>query len=312
MMKNSLHGYLTVGILAFLLLASGFLYVYSPILERSDRVVTASVSETEKMVQAPYPYMDNHVVILLDTMTLELRKGSSTLETMKVVSVGKPGSYYETIGGVYENDYKIRNHFSSIGKVYLPYSVHLFGNFFVHGIPYYPDGERVSSEYSGGCIRLSDDDAKRLYEFVTVGTPIIVVKQDVSEFSLTASTTDVFDSMEATRYMATLVSLEVLKQDEKILDTDGDATTRRKLIPRLLNEKDDTVIHDISRAVGDDVFLEYMNKKAASLGLSNTTFTLIDGPAVTSADDYARLVRYVSEYKSYLVTVASTTPLLSQ
>ncbi len=312
MMKNSLHGYLTIGILTFLLLASSFLYVYSPILERSDRVVTASVSETEKMVQAPYPYTDNHVVVFLDTMTLELRKGSSTIETIKVVSVGKPGSYYETIGGVYENDYKIRNHFSSIGKVYLPYSVHLFGNFFVHGIPYYPDGEKVSSEYSGGCIRLSDDDAKRLYEFVTVGTPIIVVKQDVSEFSVTANTTDVFNSMEATRYMATLVSLEVLKQDEKILDTDGDATTRRKLIPRLLNEKDDTVIHDISRAVGNDIFLEYMNKKAVSLGLSNTKFTLIDGPAVTSADDYARLVRYVSDYKSYLVTVASTTPLLSQ
>lgn len=311
MLKNLFSGYMTLGILTFLLVASSFLYAYSPIVERRLGASVAPAQPVEK-APVPYPYESNHVVVFLDSMKIELREGTTTLETMDIISIGKPGSYYETIGGVYENDYKIRNHFSSIGQVYLPYAVHLFGNFFIHGIPYYPDRTEVSSEYSGGCVRLANEDAKRLYEFVKNGTPIIVVKRDIHEFSPTATTTNTFASMEATRYMATLVSLEVLKQDEKIKDADGELTTRRKLIPLLLNEKDDTVIVQISKSVGNENFLDYMNKKAVSLGLANTIFTNITGPAIISEEDYVRLVRYVAEYKSYLVGVASTTPLLSQ
>jgi hypothetical protein len=309
MPKDSIHGYLTVGILMFLLFASSFLYAYSPLVERTAKAVSV-VPETEKA--PPYPYEKDHVVVFLDDMRIELRNGTTTLASMDIVSKGKPGSYYETIGGSYENDYKIRNHFSSIGKVYLPYAVHVFGNFFIHGIPYYPDGNKVSSEYSGGCIRLADEDAKRVYTFVSTGVPMVVVQDDMSEFYPTERTEDTFSSMETTRYMATIVSLEVLKQDEKIQDLDSTYTTRRRLIPRLLNDKDDSVIGQLSEGVGEKVFLDYMNKKAAAIGLTNTTFVSINGAATTTEQDYFRLRRYVSDYKSYLVSVATTTTLLSQ
>lgn len=308
--RDPISGYATIALLLLLLVGSSILYAYSPVIERAVRETVAAPAA--KKEEAPYPYQGNHVVVFLNDKRIELRNGTTTLESMNIVTIGKPGSYYETIGGAYGNDYKIRNHFSSIGKVYLPYAVHVFGNFFIHGIPYYPDGEHVSSAYSGGCIRLEDKDAKLVYDFVTVNTPIVIVKQDINEFTPVATSTNQFSSMDATRYMATLVSLEVLKQDEKIQSTGGEETTRRKLIPQLLNNKNDVVIEDIAKSVGNDVFLEYMNKKAVSLGLTNTVFVKIDGAATTSADDYGRLVRYVADYKSYLVSVSSTTPLLSQ
>lgn len=310
MPKDSIHGYLTVGILMFLLFASSFLYAYSPLVERTVKAVSV-VSETEKE-PAPYPYQEEHVVVFLDDMRVELRNGTTTLANMKIVSKGKPGSYYETIGGSYDNDYKIRNHFSSIGKVYLPYAVHVFGNFFIHGIPYYPDGKKVSGEYSGGCIRLADEDAKRVYAFVSTGVPIVVVQHDTAEFYPTERASSTFASMETTRYMATIVSLEVLKQDEKIQDLDSTYTTRRKLIPRLINDKDDSVIAQLSEGMGEEIFLDYMNKKAAAIGLTNTAFGSIDEAATTTEQDYFRLRRYVSDYKSYLVSVATTTTLLSR
>lgn len=312
MPKNSIPGYATLILLVLLLIGSSILYAHSPIVETAVRAVKAVLEQKKEPAVPPYPYTGEHVVVFLDNMQVELRNGTTTLETLAIISIGKPGSYYETIGGTYENDYKIRNHFSSLGKVYLPYAVHVFGNFFIHGIPYYPDGKKVSSTYSGGCIRLQDADAERIYDFVKNGTPIVIVKQGVEEFSPTATTTDTYSSMETTRYMATLVSLEVLKQDEKIQNDDDTSTTRRKLIPRLLNEKDDAVIEQIAKSVGSETFLDYMNKKAVSLGLSNTVFSEIDRPATTSAEDHARLVQYVADYKSYLVGVASTTPLLSR
>lgn len=308
MPKNSVHAYIALGILTTLIIGTDILYVYSPVME-ARKTRTTKAEETRPV---PYPYPGSHVVVFLDKMRIEIKNGTTTLESMNILSKGKPGSYYETIGGAYGNDYKIRNHFSSIGQVYLPFSVHVFGNFFIHGIPYYPDGEKVSSAYSGGCIRLADEDAERIYDFVSNGMPIIVVQQDVNEFSPTATSTDVFASMEMTRYMATIVSLEVLKQDEKIQGEDGALTTRRKLIPRLLNEKDDAVIEQIAQALGNETFVNYMNKKADALGLTNTVFEKVDGAGTTAPEDYARLMRYIADYKSYLVGVASTTSPLSQ
>lgn len=310
MRKNLLHGSITLGILATLLVGGNILYVYSPVIQK--KVQDLSVPDAREKERIAYPYEGDHVVVFLDTMRIELRNGTTTLENIGIVSIGKPGSYYETVGGAYANDYKIKRHFSSIGEVYLPWSVHVFGNFFIHGIPYYRNGNKVSSTYSGGCIRLTDEDAERVYDFVSVETPIVIVQQDMEEFFPTSTSTDTFASMEATRYMAVIVSLEVLKQDEKIKDADGTDTTRRKLIPRLLNDKDDAVIAELARSLGDEVFLDYMNKKAAALGLTNTVFGSVDEAGMTTADDYMRLMLYVADYKSYLVNLATSTTELSR
>src|SRR5690606_21610310 len=68
-----------------------------------------------------------------------------------------------------------------IGKVYMPYSMQFFGNFFIHGWPYYPGGQEVEEGFSGGCIRLSTEDARAIYEFVDISTPLFVFDEDYSE-----------------------------------------------------------------------------------------------------------------------------------
>jgi hypothetical protein len=258
-------------------------------------------------VQETPLYEGDFVVVNLHTMTIELKRGSSTLEHMDILSIGKPGSYYETIGGAYENDYKIRSHLSSIGHVYMPWSVHVFGNFFIHGIPYYPDGTKVSSEYSGGCIRLTDENAQKVYNFVEKGTPIVVTEQSENDFSPLATSTVTFESLDMLRLMAATVSLEVLTQDNSIYDaTSNTYTTRRKLLPRLITEKDASVIKTLAKDRSNDTFVMYMNLKAKSLGLTNTSFSAIDAPAVTSAEDLGRFQSYLSIYKTYLANLIPT------
>lgn len=304
-----LYGYITLGILTTLLVTSGIWYVRAPYAQSTYRAsihhdVLPKIEEVQPLAQG------KHVVIHLERMTLDLRDGTTTLETLPIISIGKPGSYYETIGGVYANDYKIREHFSSIGHVYMPWSTHVFGNFFIHGIPYYPDGREVSSEYSGGCIRLTNENAKRVYEFVEKGTPIIIFKNAESDFIPTATSTET-QSMDMTRLMIAVISLEVLSQDNPIHLPSGEVTTRRALLPRLLIAKDDTVGEVLANDRGEDAFVAYMNQKALALGMAHTHFSSLTSGAQTTPLDVERLTAHIRAYKQYLLPFIEP-PVVSQ
>jgi len=288
-----------ISVLFVITLVGGtFIAMSQPQITQGETRVEYKQQEATK----PSPlYPGKHVIVHLDTMELEMKDGATLLQKMHLISQGKPGSYYETIGGIYKNDYKIKLHFSSIGHVYMPYSVHLFGNYFIHGIPYYPDGTKVSSTYSGGCIRLSDVDAKTLYEFVERGTPIVIVRGDETSFTETAKATSTLSSQVMTDIMVAIISLEVLTQDNVITSIDQTSTTtRRSLLPLLLREQDTRVSRLYAGHLGEGTFTALMNEKAQALGLSSTRFTSVDEPTITSQEDYVRLMSYVTTYKSYL------------
>jgi hypothetical protein len=110
----------------------------------------------------------------LTTMELFMYEDGLLVKTLPILSKGKPGSRWDTPSGSYEIQYKNQSHFSSIGEVYMPYSMQFYGNYFIHGWPYYPNGAPVHEGYSGGCIRLSTPDSKNVFEFAPQGTPLYV------------------------------------------------------------------------------------------------------------------------------------------
>jgi D-alanyl-D-alanine carboxypeptidase len=120
---------------------------------------------------------EKYIIANLTSQELLLKEGGTIIKSFPILSIGKPGSYYETPGGSYTILQKEETHFSSIGKVYTDYSLQFFGNFFIHGWPYYPDGTPVAPGYSGGCIRLSNEDAREVYEFASLGSRVIVISQ---------------------------------------------------------------------------------------------------------------------------------------
>src|SRR3989344_4766614 len=96
----------------------------------------------------------------LAAMELVLWKGGAPAKTFPIKARGEERSFFETPNGVYKIRSREENHFSSIGEVWMPWSMHFYGNYFIHGWPYYPSGTPVSEKFSGGCIRLSSADAK--------------------------------------------------------------------------------------------------------------------------------------------------------
>jgi len=247
----------------------------------------------------------------LTAMTLRVYKEGEVALEVPILTKGREGSWWETPAGVYQIEWKKTNHFSSFGRVYSPWSMAFQGNFFIHGWPYYPDGTPVSSQYSGGCIRLSDEDAKAVYELVDAGTPVIVFEQaeveegfeymqkdpDVSAESFLAadlasnSILAEKDSRESryvgsiAKFVTALVAAEHLNLDKSlsiapsmIVDTHhprllpGTSIKAFQLLYPLLMESSNEATEVFAQHIGRDRFVNLMNKKAAAIGMPGTRF----------------------------------------
>jgi hypothetical protein len=125
----------------------------------------------------------------LSAMQIDVYEEGIIVETVPIAAKGKIGSWWETPAGLYRIESKESSHFSSIGKVYQPWSMAFQGNFFIHGWPHYEDGTPVSGAYSGGCIRLKDEDSKRVYDRVKVGTPVLVYVSEKADDAFQYSAT---------------------------------------------------------------------------------------------------------------------------
>jgi len=119
----------------------------------------------------------NFIKVDLDQMKLVVYKNGQKIKEINVANKGKEGSWWETPVGLYKIEAKYKNVYSKFGGVYMPYSMVFEGNYLIHGIPYYPNGQKVSSQYSGGCIRLPDADAKDVYNLVEIGMPVLIYKK---------------------------------------------------------------------------------------------------------------------------------------
>lgn len=252
----------------------------------------------------------------LESMTLKVYKSGELIKEAKILSKGKDGSWWETPAGVYEIQGKEKTHFSSFGDVYMPWSMPFQGNFFVHGWPYYPGGEPVAAGYSGGCIRLSTEDAKAVFDLVQVGMPILVHDADFSsdnfkysfrtpqisaESYLAADLQNNFVFIEKNsrqirpiaslvKLVTALVATEYINIENKILIGEdalvptskprlraGSEVSVYNLLFPLLLESSNEAAEAIADTLGSERFFGLMNKKAEALGMKDTKLTDASG-----------------------------------
>ncbi len=225
---------------------------------------------------------------------------------------GKEGSWWETPAGLYKINRKEKEHFSGIGHVWMPWSMNFQGNFYIHGRTYYPDGTLTSAAYTGGCIRLSTDNAKKVYEAIEVGTPLLVYEHSFSPDSFTyqseagpallassylaadlrnnyvfaskspakvvpiASITKLMTALITTEYInldnTTTVPASAIVYTSKARLKEGEEYSVYKLLFPLLRESSNEAAETIARYYGRSAFVRHMNEKAASIGMTHTIF----------------------------------------
>lgn len=250
----------------------------------------------------------NFIEADLSAMKLKIHKDGLIVKEISILAKGKEGSWWETPVGLYKIESKEKDHFSSFGKVYQPWSLAFQGNFFIHGWPYYPDGTPVSASYSGGCIRLSSEDAKEIFDLAEKGMPVLVFdkKFESDNFvhqrkSLTlaannylaadiksnfvflekssdspapiASITKLITALVASEYIN--MEKNVVIDKEMIVKTSlprlkpGQKFSVFDLLHPLLLESSNEAAQALMNSLGQNYFVRLMNNKAKSLGMEN-------------------------------------------
>ena len=284
--------------------SSPFKYGAWPTLENADffkRVRDDFIAKQANFIEAD-----------LSEMVIRVYKGGLVTEEFPILTKGKKGSWWETPAGIYEIKSKEKNHFSSIGGVYMPYSMQFQGNFFIHGWPYYEDGSPVGSQYSGGCVRLKTEDAEKIFNSVSIGTPVLVFESDLEPDGFTErvkvpeivaarylaadlknnfvfiekASTEPVPIASITKMMTAVVATEHINLDKEIMVEEsmlvkttrprlvaGEDTSAYSLLFPLLLESSNEAAEALASFLGRENFVRLMNKNTRSLGMNHTSFT---------------------------------------
>lgn len=259
----------------------------------------------------------------LTTMQIRLWENGTVALEVPIQTKGRPGSWWQTPAGVYSVATKNPKHFSSFGQVYTDWNLPFQGNFFIHGWPYHADGTPVPRGYSGGCIRLTDADARTLYEHADVGMPVLVYEEyfaadtfsytppepevsapsyivmDIKNNEVLAGrdTGGVYPVASITKLVTALVATEYVNLDKKITvsKTAQVETTKPRLVPGeqilafhllypLLIESSNEAATALAESVGSKRYISLMNEKAQAIGMQSAGFVDATG---SNADDRA-------------------------
>ncbi|MEK7095147.1 MAG: L,D-transpeptidase family protein [Patescibacteria group bacterium] len=284
----------------------------------------------------------------LSAMTMRVyKKGQLEIE-VPIDSKGREGSWWETPAGLYKVNNKEKAHLSGMAHVWMPWSMNFQGNFYIHGRTYYPDGTLTSREFTGGCVRLTTEDAEKVYNAVEVGTPILVFEHSFSPDNFTYKNevgpalkapvylsadllnNHIFTTKESTKpvpiasitkLMTALIATEYINLDniatvpkEAIIYTSkarlkvGDRYSIYQLLFPLLMESSNEAAETIARYYGRTNFIKYMNNKAKSIGMLNTTFADPSGASaenVSTAEDLFMLAKYIYNNRSFVFNITS-------
>lgn len=247
----------------------------------------------------------------LSEMRARVWKGGVAVLDVAIQTKGRPGSWWQTPAGVYKVDTKKEKHFSSFGHVYTNWNLPFQGNFFIHGWPYKEDGTPLPRGYSGGCIRLNDEDAEALFILAEVNMPVIVHEKgfEPDNFTYTPKQPTVVASAylivdiqngrtlaeenattsvpiaSVVKFMTALIATEYINLDKDIVVSQTAIVPTSKprlnayesvlgfhLLYPLLIESSNEAAMAIAEHVGTERFVSLMNNKAKALGMHDTIF----------------------------------------
>lgn len=140
------------------------------------------------------------IEVNLDKMRVRIYRQGLAKKEIPILTKGDPQGWGGSAVGLYQIMSGNKLSFSIISDVYMPYALRYYGKYYLHGQPYYPGGEKLISDVSGGCLRLEDKDAKMLYNLAEINMPIIVIDKERDFYHYHSVTTE-FPHLSAQSYV---------------------------------------------------------------------------------------------------------------
>jgi len=253
----------------------------------------------------------------LDKMMVSLYKFGVKVKQVPILTRGDT----QTWGGSAVGLYKILSGstvgYSNTSNVYMPYYLHYYGKYYIHGEPYYYKGYKLESPFSGGCLRLKDIDAELIYELSELNMPVLVIDKERDDYQYEKPETMPYVSAKSflvadldsghilaekdserelpiaslTKLMTAVVVAENVNLKRSILireemlngygHTEGlDIGERFRVVELfypLLIESSNDAAETLSYFLGREKTIRLMNEKAKSILMENTVYTCPSG-----------------------------------
>ncbi len=148
------------------------------------------------------------------------KSGQSELKK-DILAAGDPQGWGGTPAGLYNVLSKNEKSFSMSSSAYMPYAVHFYGKYFIHGEPYLTTGDKIDSVYSGGCIRVADKDVQNIFTASDVGLPVLVIDKNYIDRS--------FIVKDLPKPLVSAKSFAVVDLESGVVLADKEAQTKRPI-----------------------------------------------------------------------------------
>ena len=246
-------------------------------------------SKKEELTNDKKERLGKKILVNLESKKITLVNDDVDFKTFDIITTGKPNSYYETPVGDFYIKNKTKNRYSNMGEVYMPYAMQFYGNFFIHGIPYHKNGERVTSSYSGGCVRVADNDMLEIYNFTDINTKISLINKNSNYEISSAVNQDLSKNM-----LIILVSLETLNQ-EKFVTFQG-KKIKIKDLNYYVAQNNVEAKNIIYNYLGKSVFDTYAKERLVSVGIES------DSVEFENRSDIEKFTNYIINHKSFILS----------
>lgn len=123
------------------------------------------------------PSAKREIRINLETRWLVLIEKRKPEAKYRIAGTGDPFES-PTPKGTYSILEKERRHKSTLSGLWMPYSIRFWEGYYIHEIPENDAGEKTTSKYSLGCVRLPAKVAPKVYQWTKPGDKLTIYKSE--------------------------------------------------------------------------------------------------------------------------------------
>jgi hypothetical protein len=151
----------------------------------------------DELVSAKSDFLE----VNLDDMKIYFYASGTREREFPVLAKGDPQEWGGSASGLYKVISGNTVSYSLAAEVYMPYALHYYGKYYIHGEPFYPGGGKRYADATGGCIQLSDTNAKTVYNLVKIGLPVLVIDKENDNYQYSTKKTNKFPQISAESYL---------------------------------------------------------------------------------------------------------------
>ena len=200
------------------LIISGGIFFYTKIimrelvtLRRYPAIERIEIKKPEKTLLFLEPFDETRQELILSQtdfvevnlaeMKVKIYKKGLLEKEFTILKRGDPQGWGGSAVGLYKVLDGSKISFSGIADVYMPYTLHYYGKYYIHGEPYYSSGGGLDSPISGGCISLSTEDAKNVFEMTELNMPVLAVDKDREYYNYSREEPSEFPEISSQSYL---------------------------------------------------------------------------------------------------------------